>query len=88
MDYGVIAIIVICVFILFIGILKQKVQFVFNFVVRGILGLTTLYFCNGLLKMQGISIGVGINPISFLTIGSLGISGVALLYGILLYKNL
>lgn len=88
MNYGTIAIIVICVFILFIGVLKQKAQFVFDFILRGVLGMVAIYFCNEFFKTQEISVVVGLNPITFLTVGSLGISGVALLYGILFYKNL
>lgn len=34
---------------------------------------------------QGVSAFVGMNPLSFLTAGVLGIPGVALLYGIQLY---
>lgn len=88
MNYGAIAIVVICVFIIFIGVLKQKAQFVFDFIVRAALGIICIYFGNQFLETQGISIAVGINPISLLTAGSLGISGVALLYGIVIYKSL
>ena len=41
-----------------------------------------------LLAQQGIMLAVGINPVTLLTTGSLGFSGVALLYGILLLKIL
>ena len=37
---------------------------------------------------QGIAISVGLNPVSLLTIGILGIGGFALLYGILACKFL
>ena len=38
---------------------------------------------NDLLATQGVSLAVGINPITLLTTGSLGFGGVALLYAIL-----
>lgn len=88
MNYGGIAIVIICVFILFIGVLKQKAQFIFDFAMRGILGVVGIHFVNEFLKMQGFDVMVGINLISFLTVGTLGISGLALLYGIMFYKNL
>lgn len=88
MEYGVIAIVVICIFILAIGALKKKSKMVFNFFFRAVLGLICIYFCNEFLKMQQIELAVGLNTISFLTTGSLGLSGVALLYGIMLYQIL
>lgn len=59
-----------------------------NFVMRMVLGAVGIAFCNQILKSEGIEAVVGINPISLLTIGSLGISGFALLYGIILSKFL
>ena len=88
MEYGVIAIIAICALVLIIGALKQKSKALFHFLTRAVLGMISIYFCNEFLKMQSISASVGLNPISFLTVGTLGISGFALLYGIILYQLL
>ena len=54
--------------------------------VRGIIGLAVIFFVNEFLYGQGISAVVGINPITFLTSGTLGFPGVALLYGITFYQ--
>lgn len=88
MEYGVIAIVVICIFILVIGALKKKSKVVFNFFFRAVLGLICIYFCNEFLEMQQIDLAVGLNPISFLTVGSLGLGGFVLLYGIMIYQIL
>lgn len=88
MEYGVVAIVVACLFVLMIGIVKQKFQIFFYFCVRMVLGVVSIYFCNDFLNTQGISVSVGINPISALTTGILGISGFALLYGIMFYRLL
>lgn len=88
MEYGVIAIVVICVLVLAIGTLKQKSKIIFQFLARAAVGLVTIYFCNGFLETQNITVAVGINPVSFLTVGTLGISGFLLLYGILFYHIL
>lgn len=88
MDYGVVAIVAICVLVLVIGALKQKSKVVFQFVVRGAVGLVCIYFCNEFLEAKQMAITVGINPVSFLTAGCLGIGGVVLLYGIMLYQTL
>ncbi len=88
MEYGVLAIVAICVLVLVIGTVKQKSKMFFNFLIRAVLGVTGIYFCNQFLEMQKISVTVGLNPISFLTVGTLGFGGFALLYGIMFYQSL
>lgn len=86
--YGVLAIVIICVIILIIGSIKQKSQLLLNFLVRAVLGMISIYFVNSFLESQNINMLVGINPISAVTVGILGISGFVLLYGIMLYQLL
>ena len=62
--------------------MKQKNQFLVNFIVRAILGMGLIFFANYFLEQQEIAIRVGINAISFLATGFLGLPGVAMLYGI------
>lgn len=66
----------------------QGTNFIVNFIIRAILGMGLIFFVNQYLEYQGISLGVGLNGISFLTSGILGVPGVALLYGILAYRIL
>ena len=61
---------------------------VVNFVIRAILGMGLIYFINQYLLPGDNALNVGLNAVSFLTSGSLGIPGVCLLYGILFYQNL
>lgn len=67
---------------------NQGGSFVINFIIRAVLGMGLIFFVNQFLEVKGISMCVGLNGISFLTSGILGIPGVAMLYGILAYKNL
>ena len=67
---------------------EQRGSVVVNFILRAILGMGLIFFVNQYLEARGISLCVGLNGISFLTSGILGIPGVAMLYGILAYKNL
>ena len=60
-------------------------KIIVNFLIRGIIGLAIIFFVNEYLDGQGISSGVGMNPVTVLTSGTLGIPGVALLYGITFY---
>ena len=57
-----------------------------NFIVRAVVGMGVIFFTNEFLASRGISEAVGMNGLSFLTSGTLGIPGVCLLYGILLSK--
>lgn len=86
--YGIIAIAGICVVVLFMGIMKQKARGAAVFLTRAAVGAVGISVVNKLLAAQGIAVAVGINPVSALTIGTLGISGFALLYGIMLYRFL
>ena len=61
---------------------------VVNFVIRAILGMGLIYFINQYLLPGDNALNVGLNAVSFLTTGILGIPGVCLLYGILFYQNL
>ncbi|MBM6853546.1 pro-sigmaK processing inhibitor BofA family protein [Mediterraneibacter glycyrrhizinilyticus] len=59
-----------------------------NFVIRAIVGMTLIFFINQYVLPDDSSINVGLNAVSFLTSGTLGIPGVCLLYGIMCYQIL
>lgn len=64
---------------------EKGIRIAVNFFVRIIVGIALAFFVNEFLSYQGISVQVGINPITVLTSGILGVPGVALLYGISFY---
>ena len=64
---------------------KKFIGCAVNFLVRAIIGLGIIFFVNKYLDYRNINVSVGLNEISFLTSGFLGIPGVFLLYGILFY---
>lgn len=64
---------------------EEKGSIVVNFIVRMIVGLALIFFLNKYLEFRDIPVAVGMNGISVLTAGTLGIPGVALLYGVLFY---
>lgn len=74
--------------VLFIVVAGKKVQVLLNFMIRIVLGAIGIIYVNDFLASQQIAICVGLNPVSLLTIGILGIGGFALLYGILACKFL
>ena len=65
---------------------KKGTKIIVNFLIRGIIGFAIIFFVNEFLDGQGIAACFGMNPITFLTSGSFGFPGVALLYGITFYQ--
>ena len=55
---------------------------ILNFLLRMVFGAVGIKLINAILISQNISIFVGLNLLTLLTVGSLGISGLGLLYGI------
>lgn len=71
-----------CLLVLFMVTVKHKAEFCLNFLLRAAMGGIAIYGINLLLEMWGIPCSVGINLCSLLTSGTLGFSGVSLLYAI------
>lgn len=67
---------------------KERSGFVIQFIVRAVIGLGIIFFLNEYLSYKRIEIAVGMNPLSVFVSGFLGVPGVALLYGILVYEIL
>ena len=61
---------------------------VVNFFIRAVIGMALIFFINEYVIPPDSSINVGMNAVSFLTSGTLGIPGVGLLYGIMCYQIL
>lgn len=67
---------------------EERTSVILNFIIRAVIGMGLIFFINKYLSSRAISVAVGLNGLSFLTSGILGIPGVALLYGILFYQIL
>lgn len=67
---------------------NKFISIIINFFVRAMIGMALIFFINQFVLPDENSLNVGLNTISFLTTGSLGIPGVCLLYGILYYQSL
>lgn len=64
----------------------KKKSWIVNFIVRAIVGMGLIFLANQFLDYRNIPISVGLNLITFLTSGVLGVPGVAMLYGIMFYQ--
>lgn len=85
---GMAVILAACAAVLFIGIIKRRMEWLLNVLTRSILGTIAIYFINNALAGAGITLGVGINPVTILTSGILGLPGLAAIYGIGIYNFL
>lgn len=63
-------------------------SYIINFFMRAIIGIICIYFVNEYMDYQGIGLQLGLNIVTFLTSGSLGLPGVAMLYGMVFYQSL
>ena len=67
---------------------KKIISAAVQFFIRAVVGMALIFFINQYVIPPDSSINVGLNAVSFLTSGTLGIPGVGLLYGIMCYQIL
>lgn len=85
---GAAAIVGSCVLVLFIVLVKHKAEMIVNFCIRAVIGQIAIWGINYLLSSYEIPVRAGMNLLSLLTSGTLGFSGVFLLYAILALRLL
>lgn len=78
--YLLLSIIVIGSIIFVVSLFMHKIEMFVNFVLRLVFGASGIYFLNMILNSKGIQSGVGLNGVSLLTVGVLGLPGFILLY--------
>ena len=81
-EIGMAVIVGACLVVIFFVAVKRKLEFILNFCLRAVMGGIAICVVNLVLESMGISCAVGINLCSLLTSGTLGFSGVSLLYAI------
>ena len=71
----------------FIGIclIKKRIDLIVDFIVRASIGTVGICLLNFILRSKPYSINVGINGVTVLTNGLLGLPGFILLYGLAIY---
>lgn len=85
---GVLVIAGACLLVLFMVTVKRKAELFLNFCLRAAMGGIAIYGINLLMSAWGIPCAVGINLCSLLTSGTLGFSGVSLLYAVAAFQFL
>lgn len=85
---GIFYIVAILAIVLFIGVFKNRAEWIINLILRGISGMLMIYFLNFLFEKEYPAVEMGYNLVTFLTSAILGFPGVAMLYGINFYMIL
>lgn len=85
---GVIAIVGVCALILLMGAMRKKKEWLLNLVLRTVLGTLAVLSVNMMMEKAGMTVVVGLNPVTLLTSAFLGFPGLAALYGVQFYKLL
>ena len=80
-----IVIIIISVVLLLISFIKQRFDLIVNFALRIVAGLLGIYILNIVLGNFSIDMTVGLNGLTALTVGLLGLPGFVLLYALSAY---
>lgn len=60
---------------------------IINFFIRMVIGVAMIFLINQFLASEGIVESVGINPVTMITSGTLGVPGVCMLYGMVFYQG-
>ena len=74
--------------LMMIILFKTKIEFFINMVLRMMMGTIGVCFVNGILLSQGMESGIGVNLLTLGVIGTLGLPGFLLLYGMVFYELL
>ena len=85
---GIFYIVALLAIVLFIGVFKNRAEWIINLILRGISGMLMIYFLNFLFEKQYPAMEMGYNLVTLLTSAILGFPGVAMLYGINFYMIL
>ncbi len=80
-----IGIILACIVFIGVCIIKRRPDLIVDFGLRAIVGTAGIYILDLVLRSNGYNINVGINSVSVITNGLLGLPGFILLYGIAVY---
>lgn len=82
-----IGIIVACLIFIAVCIIKRRPDQIVDFGLRACFGTAGIYILDLVLRMKGMDINVGVNGVSVLTNGLLGLPGFLLLYGLAFYYS-
>lgn len=84
-NFILIGIIIACLVFIGVCIAKRRPDLIVDFALRACIGTAGIYILDLVLRSKGYNINVGINEVSIITNGLLGLPGFILLYGVAIY---
>lgn len=82
-----IGIIIACIVFILVCAIKRRPDLIVGFALRASLGTAAIYLLDLLLRAKNVDISVGINGVSILVNGMLGLPGFIMLYGLAFYYS-
>lgn len=82
-----IGIIVACLVFIAVCVIRRRPDLIVDFGLRAAVGTAGIYLLDFVLSWKGMGISVGVNGVSVLTNGLLGLPGFLLLYGLAFYYS-
>jgi inhibitor of the pro-sigma K processing machinery len=82
-----IGIIIACFVFILVCVIRRRPDLIVSFGLRASIGTAGIYLIDLVLRTKGVDINVGINGVSVLTNGLLGLPGFILLYGLAFYYS-
>ena len=76
--------IAICIVFVVCVIFQKQLKYLLQFIIQGTIGGLGFLLINTLFSFLGITLAVGVNGLTFLITGLLGLPGFVMLYGIML----
>ena len=82
-----IGIMVSCLIFIGVCVVRKRPDLIVDFGLRASIGTASIYLLDMVLRMKGYDISVGVNGVSVITNGILGLPGFLLLYGLAIYNT-
>lgn len=81
-------IIIVCVVFIVVCVMRKRPDIIMDFIFRGFVGITAVYLLEMVLSVWNHQLDVGINGVTFVINGFLGLPGFLLLYGLAYYYSI